>query len=66
MLCKKTHASQKSTIDNEEILTVNGNVQIFNLQHELLFCKMQLLIVTDPECEFFDVFKQFGFLARVK
>lgn len=59
-----TYASQKLTIDDKKIVSVDRNVQIVYLQNKILFCKVKHLIVTNPKCELLDIFNQFGFLIN--
>lgn len=46
----KTYPGQKLTIDMEEIVAIDRNIQIVYLQLKILFCKVKLFIGSDPEC----------------
>lgn len=61
-----TYASQKFPIENEEIVAVDGYIQVVNLQNEILFCEEHQFIVSNPECELLDISNQFRFLNKIK
>lgn len=60
--CFETYAAQKLTIDDEEVVAIDRNVQTSDLRQQLLLCVVELLIIANPEDEFLDVYDQLRFL----